>query len=176
MKWWQMILFFFHRKCVRLPFNWKNPIGYSFAVLFHFILYTYIFSTMMTMVSVSVASFLYEFSLTEDLKCILHSIDENSKTKKNRRNLYAPFAEFINLHSDTKQLSIKSKAYSTIWRMEIQKTHMWNDKIHFVILRLISFALERWPFFRNFISQYLWFYFHEPFLNCVLQCYSFNWK
>lgn len=59
----------------------------------------------MILVTSGIACYLFKISLTNDLKGILRSIDENLETRKRRRNLYAQFSEFIDLHSDTKQLS-----------------------------------------------------------------------
>lgn len=62
----------------------------------------------MTMLSINVANYLFEMSLTEDLKGILRSIDENSKTKAKRLKIPAQIAEFIAFHSSTRQLSTLS--------------------------------------------------------------------
>lgn len=83
----------------------NTPIGYSLAVPFQCIIITYAFSALMTTVSIGIGNYLFGMSLTDDIKTILHSIDKNSKSRKNRQNLRAQFIEFINLHSDTKQLS-----------------------------------------------------------------------
>lgn len=86
-------------------FNWKNPIRYSVVVCFECILLTYCCLIAATTVSIGIASYLYETSLTEDSKNVLHSIDENSKKKNDRQNLYTKFIEFVDVHSTTKQLS-----------------------------------------------------------------------
>lgn len=101
-----------------MPFECDNPTGYTAAVCIQCILVTYIFFCTMTVVSIGVASYLYEISFTKDIKSILQSIDENSKTKKRRRRLYAQFVEFVDVHSATKQLSkehlVKSNHYSMV--------------------------------------------------------------
>lgn len=91
--------------CLRSPFEWQTPIGYTMAVSLQCILITYVFCITMILVTNGIACYLFKISLTKDLKIILHAIDENSKMKKNRRNLYAQFSEFVDFHSDTKQLS-----------------------------------------------------------------------
>lgn len=68
---------------------------------------TYIFFSYMVIVSICIASYLFKMSLSEGTKNIFHSIDANSKTKENRLHIHAQFREFIDLHSATKQLSIK---------------------------------------------------------------------
>lgn len=90
-----------------MPFEWDNPIGYIFAVILQCILLTYVFFTMMILISIGVASYLYELSLTKDIKIILRTIDEMSKVRKNRPNLYIQFNEFVEVHSAAKQLSCK---------------------------------------------------------------------
>lgn len=90
---------------IRFPFEWRNPIGYTVAVSLQCIVITYTFFTMMTMLVIGIASYSFGISLTEDLKYILHSIEEKSKLRKNRPYLYRQFIEFIILQSDTMQLS-----------------------------------------------------------------------
>lgn len=89
----------------RLPFDWKNPFGYFGAILLQYTIYVYASTSLMIIISIVISSYLFEMSLTNDLKDILQLIDRNSKIKKTRKNLYAQFTEFIDFHSDTKQLS-----------------------------------------------------------------------
>lgn len=88
-----------------MPFEWRNPIGFTVAICFEYVLITYVCFTAMTTVSIGIAFYLHEISLTKDLKSILRLIDENAKIRKNRRILYTQFIEFVDLHSATKQLS-----------------------------------------------------------------------
>lgn len=90
-----------------MPFNLKNLAGYTVAIPLQCIVVTYGIFCLMTVVMVGLAMYSFEISLSKDIKTILHSIDECSKTRINRLNNFLQFTEYINLHSDTKQLSNK---------------------------------------------------------------------
>ena len=94
-----------YQKCIRLPFNWKSPIGYPFAVTLQCVLIIYLFLSLMLLVTIGLASYLFGISLAADLNMILRLIDENSKTKSNRLKIFTQFKEFINFHSAPKMLS-----------------------------------------------------------------------
>lgn len=91
-----------------MPFNWNNPIGYTVTVFIEYIIATHVFFTMMSMLSIGIAGYLYEMSLAKDINQILQSIDDSSKTKKRRQSLCTQFIEFVDLHSVTKQLNFCS--------------------------------------------------------------------
>lgn len=90
----------------RMPFDYQSKlIGYLFAICIQCIFLTYVFIAMTTMISILFACYLFGISLTDDIKTIVHSIDKNSKTKRYRLHISAQFKEFIDFHSDVKQLS-----------------------------------------------------------------------
>lgn len=59
----------------------------------------------MIVLSCGAASYLFAIAVTKDIKCILNTINENSKTKMGRKRIYKQLNEFIGLHSTLKQLS-----------------------------------------------------------------------
>lgn len=89
----------------RLPFDWSNPIGYSFAMALQ---YVFIFNAAFTsicFVAFAIGTSLLLMTLTEDLKCDLNSLDKSIKLKENRVEIFKRFCQFVQFHSDAKQLS-----------------------------------------------------------------------
>lgn len=89
----------------RLPFNWKCPSGYLIAIVLQWISLTYVFFTIMILLSCGIAGYCFAIAVTEDIKCTLNIIEENVKTKVGRRRINRQFAEFIESHAAIKQLS-----------------------------------------------------------------------
>lgn len=96
------IIIYFYR---RLPFNWNGPIGYLVAITIQWMSLTFVCFSIMVVVSVGIAGYLFSVAVIKDIKCILQAIDENSKTKARSKQIYKQFCELIDLHSTIKQLS-----------------------------------------------------------------------
>lgn len=119
--------FIFH---CSLPFNYKNPIGYTIAiaiqstVLFHNMHFT------SSMANFGIGSFLSAIALTKDLKYTLCRINESAKKKRNPTLAIENFSDFIELESTAKRLSQEN--HSLILVLVIL------FKIKFICFRLID--------------------------------------
>lgn len=65
----------------------------------------YVFNTAGFAVSLEIGCFLFMIALTKDIQRTLHSINENTKSKKKRTKISKQLIEFIKFHSILKQLS-----------------------------------------------------------------------
>lgn len=72
----------------RFPFDWKNPTGYSLAVLIEFTLTTYMSIFVGSLITIGIASFLFEAAIIEDIKMHLNSVDESSKSHEDRSETF----------------------------------------------------------------------------------------
>lgn len=74
----------------------------------------WIFSAYMSfaiIIPITIGMGIYSFviAITDDVKDILKAIDENSRIKKGRKQIFNQFIEFIDSHAATKQLSFTKK-------------------------------------------------------------------
>lgn len=92
----------------RLPFDWRNPLGYTIAFIFQFILSMDLLITILSLTIYAIGTCLILMSLAEDIKCDLNSVKMNARHKKhsgNRLQMFVEFSHLIQFHSSSKQLS-----------------------------------------------------------------------
>lgn len=99
---------FYRLKCIivhlqRIPFNWKNPIGYVIAFFIqsgshYFVLQAVIVNLCYFM---GVCEFLMAF--TKDMEAELVAINECNKTENCEKEVEKRLGDFIKLHSETKE-------------------------------------------------------------------------
>lgn len=95
----------------RLPFDTKNLCGYLMGMALQSIIIrcACIFSA--NFLSLGIGCFIFVISSIRDMKGTLRSINKNAKSNEivaNRSRSLKRLSEFIQLHSKTKQLSLKS--------------------------------------------------------------------
>lgn len=69
---------------------------------------TFVGFLVMVLSVTGVSVYLFLTAVTNDTKCILKSIDQNSNSRRGRKQIYKQFSEFIELDSTIKQLSLIS--------------------------------------------------------------------
>lgn len=89
----------------RFPFNWKNPIGFTFAISIQ-----YVINITTLIIGKCIGVFLFGtcvvlMLLTNDIKRGLQSINKNAGLKKQRFRIQKQLHELIQFHSSTRQLS-----------------------------------------------------------------------
>lgn len=70
--------------------------------------YVFIFNAAFTsicFVACAIGTSLMLMALTEDLKYEMHTLDKSIKTKEKRCEIFKRFCQFVQFHSDAKQLS-----------------------------------------------------------------------
>lgn len=90
---------------IRLPFDWKNPMGYMCASAIQFMVYVCMFSLMASLLSVGIGAFLFAVRATNDITANLKLINESTKTKQNLKNVPKYISDFVQYHGDVKELS-----------------------------------------------------------------------
>lgn len=96
----EISLIFFYQ---RLPFDWKNPLGYLIAIYLQFIVVSMPLRYMGCFVTLALTSFLIGMCFADDMKNDLKSIDENAKVKLPKTTIYKQLTEMINF-TNTKRL------------------------------------------------------------------------
>lgn len=94
----------FH-KSIFSRFDWKSPIRYSIASISEWISFTNNSFVFLVITTFGIACYLFIVALNEDNKSILQTINTDARAKATRLNIYKQFTEFVDSHSDTKQLS-----------------------------------------------------------------------
>lgn len=89
----------------RLPFDWKNPLGYLVAVAATSIMASDPLHYMGCFLFLFYGVYMFSISIVKDLKGQLHSINKLARGKKCRADMYKKLSKFIRLHADIKQLS-----------------------------------------------------------------------
>lgn len=87
------------------PFDTKNPIGFTAASIIEYLMCLNLVFFVMCIMIVATGPSLILICITEDMKCSLHSLDRCARMKENPFKLIRIFNEFIQFHSNTKQLS-----------------------------------------------------------------------
>ena len=93
------------KNLIRLPFDWKNPIGYLIAAPFQYTLLLNPLRYMATMVSLGVGTFLFTHSMTEDGKADLRLANEAAHKTETSDEMFEHLSRFLHAHSDVKELS-----------------------------------------------------------------------
>ena len=84
---------------------WKDPMSYTIAVIIQTIITMVILFAILATIIYQMTSVLMLISMTEDIKCDLHSIDDKAKSKKHQLEVVKQFTELLPFHSNAKKLS-----------------------------------------------------------------------
>lgn len=96
---------FFHTIFERFPFSWKDPIGYLIAFTLQSVSILDLFFFVSCCVSLGIGIYMVVTSLTEDIKIILNSINENAKFKRNRLKLSKEIYNALEFHATAMRLN-----------------------------------------------------------------------
>lgn len=88
----------------RIPFDWNNPIGYLFAVIWQTILTFPIIAFLVNVVSMGIGCFLFMLAFAEDWICDMRTLDEMARTTKSKTDMIKQITEFVRSHSNFKEL------------------------------------------------------------------------
>ena len=96
---------------LRLPFDWKNPIGYSVAVAIEFHLAAAMVHYVECFLVFGFAALLYIFSVVKDIQNDLNQFNETAKLKKLQSDCLEQLNGFIRAHAKIKELSSKNLSF-----------------------------------------------------------------
>lgn len=89
----------------RFPFDTKTPIRYTIAAIIEYFLSANIQLCVMSVMIIAVGPSLILISITEDMKCSLHTLNKCAKASGSQSNIIRQFNEFIQFYCKAKQLS-----------------------------------------------------------------------
>lgn len=89
----------------RLPFHWRNPIGYVIVVIVEYTMSVYFFALVASLTSLALGSCFFALTFAKDIIGDLNSISKSVKNHKNHTEIFEQFTGFIRIHSLSKQLS-----------------------------------------------------------------------
>lgn len=143
----------------------KNPIGFFLALI---IQYTYMLNVMVTIKCFYVIEFAtlsMLFPLTDDIKRDFNAIQQLLKNSKKRSKVVKPLTQFVQFHSNTRQLSILNN---------LKKFH---NKIFYNNTKRSCFSLSRlaWDF-SNFWHIILLMLFSRSIVSICSQLLLFEIK
>lgn len=113
------ICFFLFEKC-RLPFDWKNPIGYLIAVTLQYIIAIYAAIFMSCIVTLGFGAFLFAVAVNKISKQSLYTICKKAKHKTSQTHLLKRLHEFIHFYSSVKQLSVLKSNLWMCWELKLK--------------------------------------------------------
>lgn len=90
----------------RFPFDWKNPIGFTFAITITHIFSVFVMTFIAQIMSIGIGSNLCLVSLTKDIKRVLHRTNQSGKVSSNHHEAMKNIAEYVQFHSKAKELSL----------------------------------------------------------------------
>lgn len=93
------------RFCPRLPFDWRGPTAYLFAIIAQYVSTYFVAHIGVCTIGFVTATCWFLISLSVDIKESFLTMNENIKSDTNRCDLMRQFHELMELHSNAKQLS-----------------------------------------------------------------------
>lgn len=92
-------------KLNRLPFDWKNPVGYLIAAIIQHIIVLIVFAVIACFTAWGVSMYMFEALMAKDIRKLLYSLNRNAQTNKNKLQAMQQLRIYITFHGDLKQLS-----------------------------------------------------------------------
>lgn len=90
----------------RYPIDWKNPIGYLIIAATQFIMNTYNFFFMATLMSFGIGGYLFLIAVNKDMQLNLISIGKRCKADAGGHSrTFKHLIDFVETHSDSKEFS-----------------------------------------------------------------------
>lgn len=94
-----------HISMLRVPFNWKSPIGFLIAMTVQCTIITYMAMIGACVLAVAIGSYFYTMAASKCIKENLFTVTENCRDKSKRKLIRVQLIEFIDFHTQVKQLS-----------------------------------------------------------------------
>lgn len=89
----------------RLPFDWKNPMGYLLAVALQYTVSTYIFFLLAGFSALAIGSYFIGLTGAKEIRICIFETNRRLQTKYERAYIHRFIFIFIQWHSRLKQLS-----------------------------------------------------------------------
>ena len=89
----------------RFPFDWKNPFGYFIAVIFEYLIGTYVFMVVAAVVTFGIGTFILAIATLGEVRDDLKKINDLAKFEENRLETLNRLGDFTQFHCHMMQLS-----------------------------------------------------------------------
>lgn len=89
----------------RFPFDSKTPIGYMVSFVLEYLMLMYVSYAVACILSIGFGAYSFIIAMTEDIKINVNITNDDIKIKKNRSKIVEQISDFIEIHSNAKQLS-----------------------------------------------------------------------
>lgn len=113
----------------RYPFDWRNPLGYLYAVAFQYIACVYVFTFLSCAIFFGIGAFLLAVSIIKVVRNDLKLFNENALADENRLLILKRLIDFIENHSAVKKLSVSSQNFHALFNKIYNKN---NNIFHFI--------------------------------------------
>lgn len=111
----------------RIPFDWKNPIGFLMTAIILYAICQYTLAYAAFMACYGIRLNFYIVSLTEDIESHLNEMNNGIRNGADRSEISDQISEYIQLHSDAKQLSafeIITISLASSWSWPMDFSHL----------------------------------------------------
>lgn len=125
----------------RLPFDWRNPLGYVVAVAIQYTMTSYATIIGSAVIAIGIGSYLYVIASCKCIKGNLMSISHEWSTQ----NIFDQFIEFIEFHKFVKQLRNK-------WNWSIIFYSIGIGDILFIVYCLCRFINDLTDIFQHLLT------------------------
>ena len=95
----------FYFQIDRLPFNWKNPIGYGIAVALQISIVSYPLRYLACFFTLAFGAYLIGTTIAKHVVEDMKSTNDDIKFSKSKIDVFKKLSELIQMHSDAKQLN-----------------------------------------------------------------------
>lgn len=143
----------------RVPYDWKNPIGYLVTTIYQYISLRRMLGLLELFVMFGIGSLLFVITVVRDMKMILKSANERAIAgKQNQSQALKKLHEFIKIHAMLKELSvIHSQSFYNIQLiifffgilnlpLPTFLAKLFLFRIHWNHILLLSWYQALWPF------------------------------
>lgn len=114
-----------------VPFNWKNPIGYTILTAGEGIAVWHMFCFISCLVTLGAGVLIFIIAMTKDIKSRLAYINKRAKRKKFRIEAMQKFSIFIQIETSAKQLSFQSLTRGVIYKVSLLYSRILDNYAEF---------------------------------------------
>lgn len=101
------MIFLLYVRILRLPFDCDNLLQYLAVVMLEYVVTRYTFVVVAAGASFGVGAYLFAVSISDDIKSILKSMNNDAKSKRNSSKALKHISNYIQVQAVLKQLSYK---------------------------------------------------------------------
>lgn len=97
-----------------MPFDWKSSFGFLITMAVQYLMFVWMVMIGACVAVLVIGFYVYVIAMSKCIKQILSAIDKSLRVKTNRKRIGVQLIEFIEFHTQVKQLShlIRSKNIS----------------------------------------------------------------